>query len=186
MYWFKLKQLTIVALICGLFLFIQGSGCKPDIKETGSSLKYFDIKGYFTKEAARLTKQNKPILKTITYNGATESKKVLINNWGRELDFFASADINKPAWKDSYTIEKSGNFLIYKAKYPELKMREMVIKKDSQKIDWILIYNSTKNLLYQSTEKLSYFPDSLYIIEKLQRVILLGTNIYRVKGTIGR
>jgi len=161
-------------------------GCKPDIKETGATLKYFDIKGFFATDIARLNKLNKPVLKTIVYNGVTEKKNVQIKNWGPELDLFAGSDINKPAWKNSYSIVANDDFLLYKAKYPELKMREMLIKKVNGKVKWMMIFNRTKNIIYQTTEKLSYFPDSVYTIEKAQKVRLMGTNFYKVQGIIAR
>jgi hypothetical protein len=125
-------------------------------------------------------------LKTITYNGVTEQKKVQINNWGLELDSFIGSDINRPAWKNSYNVTANDDFLLYIAKYPELKMRKMLIKKEKGKVKWMLIYNKTKNIIYQTTEKLTYFPDSLYMIEKVQRVRLMGTNVYKVQGIISR
>jgi hypothetical protein len=182
MYWCRLKSFINFVLIGGIML--TGLACKPDIKETGATLKYFDIKGYFNADTARLNKLNKEVLKTATNNGVAESKTVKIDNWSSELDLFIGSDINKPAWKDSYTIVDNNNFLLYKAKDPDLKMREMLIKKDKQQVKWILIFNRTKNLLYQTTEKLSYFPDSLYLIEKVQRVRLIGTNSYKIQGVI--
>jgi hypothetical protein len=185
MYWYK--KLPGNLLITGAaVLFFCASGCKPDIKETGAALKYFDIKGFFTADAARLNKLNKPVVKTVAHNGVTQSKRVRINNWEHELDLFISSDINRPAWKDSYTTTVSGDFLIYRARYPELKMHQMLIKKVDGKVIWVLIFNHTKNLLYQTTEKLSYFPDSLYTIEKDQQVRLMGRNTYTVQGVISR
>ncbi len=175
MYWYKVKARITVALISGIMLLY--TACKPDIKETGATLKYFDLKGYFTADTARLNKLNKQVLKTVIHNGVTESKKVKIDNWGRELDLFIGSDINKPAWKNSYTITADGNALVYKAKYPELTVREVLINMDNNKVKWIMILNHTKTILYQTDEKLSYFPDSLYLIEKMQRVRLMGTNI---------
>ena len=167
MYWYKLKPAFRIALTAVLIAWF--SACKPEIKETGAVLKYFDLKGYFIADTTQLKKLNKPVTKTVTHNGITESKIVRITNWGQELDLFAGSDINKPAWKDSYTVINSGDFLIYKAKSPELKTRELMIKKVAGKVKWILIYNRTKNILYQTTEKLSYFPDSMYVIEKVER-----------------
>jgi len=184
MYWYRSKPGIIPGYI-GLVL-ILATACKPDIKETGAALKYFDIKGYFTAETSRLKKLDKPVVKTVTHNGASETKTIHINNWGTELDLFIGSDINRPAWKDSYTITCSDNFFIYKAKFPELKMRQMVIKKDKDVVKWILIFNRTKNILYQTTEKLSYFPDSLYLIEKDQKVRLMRKNKYKVQGLIAR
>lgn len=160
--------------------------CKPDVRETGAALKYFDIRGFFAKDTALLKRLNKPVFKTVSHNGASESKTVHIADWGQELNFFMASDINKPAWKNSYSVIDNDNFLIYKALDPELQMREMVVKKDKGKIKWILIFNHTKNILYQTSEKLSYYPDSLYLIEKSQHVKLMGTNFYKIEGVIGK
>ena len=182
MYWYKPKNLLVALGVGGVTLLLLGNGCKPGNTDTNPALKYFDIKGYFESEAIRLTKQNRPVLKMITYNGKKEDKMVTITDWKRELDFFESSDINKPALKDSYSIVESEDAVIYRAKNRDVKMQEMIVKKANKKVKWILIYNFKKNLLYQTTEKLSYFPDSLYLIEKQQRVRLLGKNFYRIKG----
>jgi hypothetical protein len=186
MYWFNSKAFTAVAFVSGIALITCFQACKPGIKETGAALKYFDIKEYFKIDIARLNKVNKPVFKTVTHNGLTESKNIFISKWGRELDLFIESDINRPDWKNSYSVASTPGLLIYKAKYPELKMREMRIQKDNGKVKEILIFNRTENILYQTTEKLSYFPDSLYVIDKAQKVRLLGANAYCIKGLISR
>ena len=186
MYWCRPMFKRTAALLSDVAIATCWPACKPDVKESGASLKYFDINGYFTKDIARLNNLNKPVFKTVTHNGVSESKTVHINDWSRELDLFIQSDINRPAWKNSYKVITEDNFLIYRAKYPELKMHEMIIKEDKGKVKWILIYNKTpKNILYQTTEKLSYFPDSLYMIEKVQKVRLIGSNYYKVEGVMG-
>lgn len=157
--------------------------CGPEPTTNSKELKYFDVKGYFSKEIARLSKLNKPVLKSINFNGKDEVKRVFIKNWESELNFFVASDINKPSWKDSYTIESSENLLIYRAKDVNLKLQEMIVKQANNKVKWIMIYNNTKNMLYESSEKLSYFPDSLYLIQKSQKVRLLKKNIYSIKGS---
>jgi hypothetical protein len=158
------------------------SSCKPDMKATVSGSKYFDIKGYFERDSARLTKLNQAVFKSVNHNGNTESKKILIANWGAELSLFKNSDINRPAWKGSYKISGDSNIMIYQALDPELKTREILVKKTYGKVKYILIVNDTRNLLYKTQEKLSYFPDSMYQIQKAQSVRLLGTNKYDIKG----
>jgi hypothetical protein len=170
-----------------LFVFLLGAtllpSCRPDNIKKGAKLKYFDLKGYFMADTARLNKLTGPISKTVSHNNVTESKKVVVKNWGNELGLFFASDINKPAWQESYTIQGDSNLIIYRAKDPELKTREIIINKPNNKVKWILIFNSTKNMLYQTTEKLSYFPDSAYVIVKYQKVRLLGANTYKITGT---
>lgn len=180
MYWYKSKLFVIAT--CGLSLISGLQSCKPDIKESNANMKYFDIKGFFRSDSARLTKLNKPIFKSVKHNGVVESKKVTIKNWGTELSLFSESDINKPAWRNSYRITTDSNIIIYQALVPGLKTREILIKKTGGKVKYIMIINSTKNILYSTLEKLSYFPDSLYLIQKSQTVRVLGKNNYDIAG----
>jgi hypothetical protein len=184
MYWYKPLYirsffiLNITLLISGLY------ACKPDIKDNRK--KFFDVAAYFKGEAKRLTKLSPPVTKTAKHNTDTQTKLVTIKNWPGELDMFIASDINKPSWRDSYTVTTSGDITIYKAKFPELKTREVMIKKACGKVNYVLILNYSENLLYTNTEKLSYFPDSLYEVVKRQRVRLIGENRYKIQGFFKR
>jgi hypothetical protein len=180
MYWYK-RNLFLL-LLPGLLAI---ASCKSD--STNGDKKFFDLKAYFKSEAARLAKSNPIITKTAIHNGDSETLKERIANWDSELSLFADADINKPAWKSSYQVDSSGNFLIYKATDPKLKTHDIVINRENGKIKWILIHNYAKTTilgknLYETIEKLSYFPDSLYLIQRKQYTRSLGYNIYSVKG----
>lgn len=181
MFWYNIKSSRYTCYFAVIFIVTNSIGCKPNAVSKKNELKYFDLKGYFISEAARLTLKNKAVEKAATYNKSTESKTIFIQNWEREFDFFISSDINKPSWKDSYTIEKSEDLLIYRAKFKELKLREMIVKIVDNKIKWVFVYNTVNNVLYYSSEQLSYFPDSLYQIEKQQKVKFLNKNYFRIK-----
>jgi hypothetical protein len=183
MCWYSRSYKKLVRLVpCLLLLAASLQSCKPDLSEAGSKAKFFDLKGYFEADSARLTRLNPWVTKSVKHNTETETKKVQITNWGNELKLFTESDINKQSWKESYDVQSTGDFLIYKAKDPGLRTREVLIKKEGSKVKWILIFNHTKNILYENVEKLSYYPDSLYLIQKLQRVRLLGTQKYTIKG----
>jgi hypothetical protein len=182
MYWYKSRCFLSASIGFVLIFVLSLPSCKPDIKETGAQLKYFDLKGYFAKDSVRLTHQNPLITKTASHNKVSETKKVHIANWGTELALFKESDINKPAWRDSYKAETSEDITTYRATDPNLKTREIMIKQVNGKLKWIFIYNYTKNILYETSEELSYFPDSLYTINKKQTVRLIGTNFYNIKG----
>lgn len=181
MYWYK--SLLKYSLLTGvIWLLCLSYACKPQIKETGAQLKYFDIKEYFKDEALRLTKTGHVINKSVTHNGATESKKIKIANWARELNLFTESDINKPAWSSSYTIDSTATNITYKAKYPELKTRYITICRENGEVSAIEIENDTHNILYSTTEKLTYLPNIFYQIEKTQKIKIMGGNSYRIKG----
>ncbi|WP_457126220.1 hypothetical protein [Mucilaginibacter sp. HD30] len=168
-----------------MILFFASSlpSCKPDNLKEGAVKEYFDIKGYFEKNIAQLKKQHHTVTKTVVHNGTTESKRVEITNWNIELALFTESDINKPAWSGSYAKRDSEGAIIYTAKDTELRTRRVVICKTADgSIKQISIYNQVNNALYNTHETLNYYPDSAYVIEKYQKVKLLGANTYKIAG----
>ncbi|MBC8053265.1 MAG: hypothetical protein H7Y13_09380 [Sphingobacteriaceae bacterium] len=144
---------------------------------------YFDIKGYFTKEAERLQQDGPVIEKTVSQNNGAEVKDVKLTNWSAELELFAESDINKPAWKDSYDIVRNGPETRYVAKDTSLRTKSIaIVRSPKGDIRKIVILNKTKNALYSSEDELVYIPDSIYQIKKHQSVSIIGRNSYAVSA----
>jgi hypothetical protein len=175
MYWYKLSALVVV-------IALMAAGCKPEVKDDKGQLKYFDIKKYFNAEAIRLAKQYPHITKTVSYNGQQETKTVTIKHWQQEFNSFIESDINKAAWKDSYSTNTNGSCITYTATDTTLHTRNLIINLKGNKVASVYVINFTKNMLYQTREALAYIPDSIYIIEKNQKVRLLGNNDYKITG----
>jgi hypothetical protein len=187
MYWYKpfIKHTAFLSTL--IFTFSGLYSCKPDIRETGAALKYFDLKGFIHADSVRLSKNNVLVSKTVSHNQeAAQTRRLRISNWGRELDLFSASDINKPAWRESYNIQQQGDSTIYTAKDPKLFTRRLMIQQSGNTVKKISIQNAASNILYKSTERLIYYPDSLYLIDKLQQIKLLGDNRYVIKGVIGK
>ena len=182
MYWcnfLKSYKLLCSALLCISVL----ASCRPDVHESAGSKRYFDLKGFINADSTRLNRAHILVTKTVEHNNeGVQTKKITITNWAQELGAFSASDINKPAWRDGYAIKQAGDSVIYTAIQPELITRRMVIWQAGKEVKKIHIENFTQNLLYQTTEHLVYYPDSLYVIDKLQKVKLLGSNRYVVKG----
>ena len=85
-----------------LLLVLLFTSCEQKGKEKSKDLTYFDIEGYFKKEANRLSGKNRPIDKTVWINGKSEHHIINIKNWEKELGVFIEADINKGSWKGSF------------------------------------------------------------------------------------
>lgn len=158
------------------------TSCKPEVRQSKNS--YFNISSYFAGKARDYTKSNFSVIKTVSRNGDTETKTVKITNWPGELSVFSESDINKPSWKNSYKVTASGNFTIYKALEPDLKTQEIILKKQQNKLVYLMIFNVINNKLFQTKEKLTFYPDSLYSIRRKQHVRFLGTNDYLIEGKL--
>lgn len=168
--------------ICFYLFLILFAACNNSESKIEKPI-YEDLNGFFESEAIRLIKKNVFVNKTVEQNGSKESQEKISINWENELSLFKASDINKPAWRDGYKILTDSLKTTYLAKDSKLRTKEIQIEKDLKgEIKRIFIKNISENYLYKSTELLSYFPDSLYVIEKHQDVIILGDYQILVKA----
>ena len=77
-------------------------------------------------------------------------------------------------WAKNYNDNPSTN--------PKIPIKKIEIVKINNQIKSIKIFKATENYLYVSTDTLSYYPDSLYSIENLQNIKLLGEKKYQISG----
>jgi len=170
------------SIVAGCFLLFFLS-CGHTEQQQVHPQQYFDLKGYFQKEAARLNKTKPLVFKTVSVNDSSESKKIRIADWNKELANFSDADINKTAWLGMFKVEKNDQQEIYSSNDDKILVKKLQISRNNNKITSIRILLNTSNYLYHSTDTLAYFPDSLYEIRKTQQIKLLSVKKYRVKGT---
>ena len=176
-----MKRFPVVLLAALLNL----TSCTQEPTTDNPSKKYFDLKGFFQNEAETLQEKNLKVEKTVAKNDLKESKSVMIRNWTNELDLFAASDINKPAWADLYQTKVTENRTQYLAKETSLRTKRIIIDRSGEgKITHIFILNDLSNNIYSSTEKLDYYPDSLYRIEKQQKILIIGNNNFSVTGRL--
>lgn len=171
-------RLVCALLLCTCFVL----GCQSNANKQQINT-YFDISGFFAKESNRLKSGSTQLEKWIKdQDGIRKSKEARVN-WDKELAFFSENDINKPAWKDSYAIQRSIidsiETLTYKAKNPKLSIREICIRKQVQGgIIEMRIRKRTMNNLYTSFQTLIYTPSKGYFIAGNQDIRLLGATYY--------
>jgi len=160
------------------------SSCAEPSKES-EEIHYADIKGFFESEIKRLSIRKTQVNKLVEQNGNTEIKNKLIVDWNNELSLFVASDINKAAWRNSYKITASDTSVFYLAIDTNLRTRSIEIKQNNQhKPFYFRIKNITRNNLYESSEELIYVTDSIYTINKTQKVRFLGKNSYKINGLL--
>lgn len=183
---FSLRPLILCALCVKLFLL---TSCSEEKKEPASKGIYFDLAGYFKAEGEKLNSQKPGVTKTIIKDGEKETKILSDSiDWKKELKIFADADINKPAWKQSFRTDtlKDGNNYIISCKTTDEKIpvKEIAVVTDSvwQPIQ-IFIKRIAKNFLYNSQQSLYYVPGKYYRLESEMNVRWTFETKFSVEGT---
>lgn len=158
------------------------SACTLKEQEKVNTKTYFDVQGYFKAEASRLAKNNQTINKTIIVNDKSEERKVSIPNWEKEFDLFIQADINKASWRGSFTTTTTGNLKTYSSQSEKIPVKKLEVGYKDNKVSSVKVFVTNTNDLYTSTDSLSYYPDSLYEIKKVQRIKLMNEKKYQIIG----
>lgn len=169
------------ALLFAGFLMSCGT---PEQEQPSTKLEYFDLKGYFSKEAASLARSTAMVDKTVIITDSAERKQVKITNWEKELSAFVDADINKAAWKGAFKSRKNEDGLEYTSTNEKVPVKRLQIFKRNEAITGIVIVLENSNYLYRSTDTLRYYPDSLYQIKKSQQIKLMSPKRYQITGRL--
>lgn len=169
-----------------LLLFIFFSSCS-ETEVKSSQKQYIDLKGIIEGEILKLKRSKTRVNKIVIYNGKSESSLNIRVKWEDELALFVESDINKSAWQNSYRVTETTGSTEIHTNDPNLKTKLILIRYNQKKEPtYIHIKNQTNNSLYETSETLTFIPDSLYTIIKDQKVILLGKNRFEITGKIIR
>ena len=112
------------------------------------------------------------IEKTVTIGGKAETKIIEKADFEKELALFLASDINKPAWRDKYRIEKTAGRSLesFLAKDDDLKTKRLDIYRfPPNGVTQILIVNSDKSSVTESQQNLDYDIGKGYSIETFQQ-----------------
>jgi hypothetical protein len=156
--------------------------CEPAIDNSNSTAGYFDIKGYFEQETARLAKLKPTVEKTVGVNGVLERKTISIADWQHELGAFSDAEINRASWKGLFVASKTDTTQKYSSNNGKVSVREVIVSLRKGKVYKIFIVLRNKNLLYTSVDSLTYCANRFYLVKKQQNIRFLSNKSYSILG----
>lgn len=163
----------IILLVSSWLLAACQSGA-PEINPDDQPDPYFDLKGYFEKETARLNREQPRLRKQVSINEETEEKMLDSLDYEQELSVFINSDINRPAWFDKYRIDSLRDgarlqTLSYQALDKDLRVRSIRIRFTGDEVSEIIIDKETENIVAGSGQHLEYRPDQGYQISSRQK-----------------
>jgi hypothetical protein len=177
----KLKFIFVCLLL--------GTACSDNKSTSQKQVNdYFNLEGYFVTEAEMLRKHNAKISKTLIKDDVTETLVFDSINWDQEFKPFMNSDLNKPAFRQAYTVDtiqfNASKKIIYNAKDPLLTTRSILISYFNEKIDSLMIINQTSNVYYTAAETLVYLPGKYYILTTMNDPAAGKATSFQLKGEI--
>lgn len=169
-----------------IFLFITTClfGCLPDIKVIETQKKFFDLSQLIDNQVSILEEKKPLVIKSIITKQDTIQKKTSIKNWKTELKPFKECDINVPAFKEFYRVEKKKNKTTYTATTNRLKVQKIILQKNQNNIEKIEIEYNQKNNIYHTKRsyQLTFVANKLktYHIKGFQKIKYKKPNHFQI------
>ena len=153
--------------------------------------KYFDLKGLIERQIKMLNNQKPAIQKSIIMINSTENQTITTTDWSKELELFIQADLNKPAFVQSYQVDSSSMGVKYTLKENEkLPVKYLNISKLEEGAIGVEALISSDNYLYQTERllKLSIKKNQLtdYQINGFQKIVFGDRKVFRINGKLLR
>ncbi|MCF0053092.1 hypothetical protein LXM25_23690 [Dyadobacter sp. LJ53] len=169
-----IKCISVLIVTC----FITLTGCRDAATDPNEKKAYYDLKGFIENQIVYLNEKKPKVTKTVQLDGKEEVRVETGTDWKKELELFVQADINKPAYRNSYVVTRSDSSVYeYKIKDGEnLPVRLLTIKVDSATQQPVMVKAllRSENRIYSSEKTIELTPS--------RRDNLLGVSSYSVKG----
>lgn len=177
-------------LVYVLSLMLGFSACQSESAEMKVK-KYYDLKGLMEKQIEALKLENPKVQKDISINESVENQTIDSLDWSKELEFFVQADLNKPAFVNSYRVDSSSVGVKYFLKETEnLPVKFLEVNRIGEDSIEIRALVSNNNYLYDTERnlKLSLQKSQLidYQINGFQKVVFGKKKMFKVEGKVLR
>lgn len=170
--------ITIVLLV---------SACAEE--STTITKKYFDLSTVIQSQIKILNEKKPSFTKTVWDENTPETKTVIIQDWAKEFELFLQADLNKPAYLNSYEVIETDTLLNYRLKSTEsLPVKSLTIHKVNGQLESIEATVQKKNYLYESDKQIRLHlaggqVDS-YFINGTQQLVFSDKKVFKIEAKV--
>jgi hypothetical protein len=188
----KRLLLFFFTLIC-----IFTTACESDVEQNDEIKTYFDLKGFVENQIVELNDKKPMVTKIAGLGKQRVTNKVNDIDWKKELELFVQADLNKPSYRQSYTIERkdSSTFEYHLKPNVELPVHYLKIMTDTSVHQPIYvkalfesenkIYKSEKSIELTRTQRNNVWELSSYEVHGYQKLIFMDRKDFDIIAKIG-
>jgi hypothetical protein len=182
-----MKKKILLVPFCLFFLCLFA--CSDlQMKPQAATHLYFDLPSFVKQQIEILKKQPCKVQKSLTSDSQTQEISADTVDWQKELALFLEADINKPALRDAYFVNKDNSKVEYWAMDKRAKVRRILVKGNAENPTEIQVSMLDANLLYQTEKELfMQFANnklSNYEIKGFQKVLFKEQLDYSMKAKL--
>lgn len=181
----KKKTLVIKTLQLFFVLFIVFTSCN-DIKVKPEEKIYFSISPFIDSLVVDLEQNKTGLKKTAYLNKSKDSSTTQKVDWGKELEIFKEAEINKSSYRGKFivdsTLSNDQKIITYSTDDKKIRAKYLKVTSENGNISNIVIKLKTDNALYSSTQNLELTPNKGFSVEGMQNIAQLYVDSFKLIG----
>jgi hypothetical protein len=173
------------------------SGCTNPAQQTQPDV-YYDVADFIKQQITDLSAQKPTVNKAVLVNGKRNQQTTHEVNWNRELELFMQADINKPALRSSYQINRPDSLTYQYTLKPseeKLTVHSLSVKLDSvtrqpRRIEAVLqtdnpLYSSERHITLECGQTANHrWRVKHYQLSGFQKLPYFDRNTFLVEGKL--
>ncbi|MPR34517.1 hypothetical protein [Salmonirosea aquatica] len=180
----------------GFAILLMLASCQTPAEKHDEPAVYYDIKGFIQSQIQLLNQQKPVVEKTMVVGNGQEKRSTSEVNWEKELELFVQADINKPAYRQSYAIARPDS-LTYEytiQTQEDLPVRYLKVVLDQADGQPALIearilaenklFESEKNLLMHCAKNSGQWRVATYQIKGFQELVISDRKLFDVQAEV--
>ncbi len=172
------------------------SACQTPTEENQAPPVYYDVKGFVQNQIQLLNQQKPRVEKTMVVGNDEEKRSTKEVDWRKEFELFVQADINKPAYRQSYAIARPDSLtyeytILTKEDLPVRYLKVVLDKPNGQPtlieakiLAENKLYESEKNLLMHCAQKSGDWRVTSYQIKGFQELVISDRKPFDVRVEI--
>lgn len=170
--------------------------CDSTKEEEQQTKKFYDLKGFIESQIVQLDSEKPVVLKVMEIGADRNELSTKDVDWKKELELFVQADINKPAYSQSYSVIRSDSLnLEYVVKQGEnLPVRHLKIQLNEAggvpiKIEASIrsenkLYQSEKNIYLRCSVKDNSTQIISYDISGFQKLVTMQEKLFSIQAKV--
>jgi len=183
-------------LLISFYFLLALTACQNSAKTTTEPNAHYDVEGFVQGQIQLLSQQQPTIQKTMVVGQDEEKRTTKAVDWKKEFELFLQADINKPAFRQSYATQRPDSltyaYTIRTGEDLPVQFLKVILDKNSGQPALIEAKISSKNKLYESEKYLSMRSEekagvwrvASYQIKGFQELVISDRKPFDVRVTV--
>jgi hypothetical protein len=164
------------------------NACGTTQKEEAYTDQHIDLPGFFQDEISKLHEKQSILVKPVSVEGSSETRRIPLPDWKSELSAFTEIDLNSKSYRTLFKVDTiyagSHITLQYTSREPASKLKKCLIRMNHGTPDSIVFLFHSVSLYGLEEKTLVFRSNKDYSVSVVSDPAVGKSSTVEIKGTI--